>query len=123
MSSSPLKQARIEAGKTIEEVASYLKIKKQYLVALEEEQLELLPAEVYTKGYLKLYSNYLGLTSSTGEDVDALERSRKANKKINLRTRHNKIILKYKWKKHIIIISILLLILLSIIFNIMLSPE
>lgn len=123
MSSLPLKQARIEAGKTIEEVASHLKIKKQYLVALEEEKLELLPAEVYAKGYLKLYSKYLGLNPDYTQNVDNTENIAESTIKINLRNRHTKLILKYKWKKHIIIISILLLILLSIIFNIILSSE
>ncbi len=93
MSSLQLKQARIDSGKTIDEVASYLKIKRRYLVALEEDQLELLPAEVYTKGYLKLYSNYLGLKLSSVEDEDNIEEITKPSKKINLRTRHNKIIL------------------------------
>lgn len=123
MSSLPLKQARIDSGKTIDEVASHLKIKRQYLVALEEKQLELLPADVYTRGYLKLYSNYLGLKLSSAEGEDNIEEFTKPSKKNNLRTKHNKIILNYKWKKHIIIISILLLILLSIIFNIILSSE
>ncbi|MCC8417027.1 MAG: helix-turn-helix domain-containing protein [Rickettsia endosymbiont of Bryobia graminum] len=119
----PLKQARIDSRKTIDEVASYLKIKRQYLVALEEDKMELLPAEVYTKGYIKLYSNYLGLKLSSVEGEDNIEEITKSAKKTNLRTRQNKIILNYKWKKHIIIISILLLILLSIIFNIILSSE
>ena len=37
--SSSLKQARIESGKTLEEISDYLKIRKQYLEALEEGDL------------------------------------------------------------------------------------
>lgn len=123
MTSSPLKQARIESGKTIEEVASYLKIKRQYLVALEEGNLEILPADVYTRGYLKLYSSYLGLKLNYAEDADNLEAIEGSSEKVNLRNRPNKIIYQYKWKKHIIIISIFSLILISIIFDIILSSE
>ncbi|WP_341764475.1 helix-turn-helix domain-containing protein [Candidatus Tisiphia endosymbiont of Beris chalybata] len=116
---SPLKHARIESGKTIEEVAAYLKIKKQYLIALEEGKLELIPAAVYVKGYLKLYSNYLRIPLTLNEEeVEQIENS---SKQTILRDQYNQIIVKYKWKKHFLIISTLGLIIVSVIFHLLSS--
>ena len=56
-----LKTARINAGHTVEEVAFALKIRKHYIVALEEGEFESLPGKVYSNGYLNLYLKYLGL--------------------------------------------------------------
>jgi cytoskeletal protein RodZ len=44
---STLKQARIDSGKTLQQISSDLKIRKQYLIALEEENFDILPGEVY----------------------------------------------------------------------------
>lgn len=116
--SSSLKQARIESGKTLEEISSYLKIRKQYLVALEEEDFSSMPAEVYVKGYLKLYSNYLGI------DVNLSEKDKQeSSKDIDLRNRSYPTILDYKWKKQLIIISVLILIIIPIIYHLILSSE
>jgi cytoskeletal protein RodZ len=110
--SSSLKQARIESGKTLEEISSYLKIRKQYLVALEEEDFSSMPAEVYVKGYLKLYSNYLGI------DVNLSEKDKQeSSKDIDLRNRSD------TWKKQLIIISVLILIIIPIIYHLILSSE
>ncbi len=113
--SSLLKHARLESGKTIEEAASCLKIKKQYLVALEEEKLELIPGEVYVKGYLKLYSNYLGV--SLPHDEEDLHQMEEFPRKTILQHNHNQIIFKYRWKKHLVITSILVLITVFIIYT------
>lgn len=113
--SSPLKHARIESGKTIEEVASCLKIKKQYLVALEEEKLELIPAAVYVKGYLKLYSNYLGV--SLPHDEENIDQIEEFSSQSILQNKNNQVIFKYRWKRHLIITSILVLITVFIIFH------
>ena len=37
------------------------KIRGKYLRALEDEQFELLPAQTYVKGFLRIYAEYLGL--------------------------------------------------------------
>ena len=58
---SKLKDAREKAGYTIEEVADILKIRKKYIVDLEEGVLEDMPGKVYIKGYTKLYHKFLGL--------------------------------------------------------------
>lgn len=56
-----LKKARLKAALSLEDLASLTKIPKSYLISLEEGQYDLLPADVYVKGYLKAYSEYVGL--------------------------------------------------------------
>lgn len=56
-----LKNRRIELGKTIEEIAEQTKIKKSYLIAIEEGRFEELPIEVYTRAYIKTYAQTVGV--------------------------------------------------------------
>ena len=58
---SILKQSRIDAKLSIEEVSSLLNIRKHYIIALEENRLEDIPSGVYAQGYLKMYSKLLGI--------------------------------------------------------------
>ena len=48
-----LKQSRIKKFLTIEDVSGITKIKEHYLVSLEENSVENLPARVYSVGFLK----------------------------------------------------------------------
>lgn len=56
-----LKETRLARGMSLEEVAQKTYIKLNYLEALEEGRLELLPAPVHTFGYIRLYAKLLGL--------------------------------------------------------------
>lgn len=55
-----LKSVREEKQIDIEQVASETSISKEYLIALEEENLEVIPGSTYTAGFLRNYSDYLG---------------------------------------------------------------
>lgn len=61
-----LKQARIAKNLSIEEVHKITKINRNYLAALETSSVEVFPAEVYYKNFLKRYASYLGLN---GEQI------------------------------------------------------
>lgn len=111
-----LKQARQQAGKTLEEVSFDLKIRKQYLIALEENDFSSLPGEVYAKGYLKLYSNYLGIFPKAIVQSDKTNINNIQNNKFIKESLEEKIISR-KYRRHIIIISILMLLLISIIYH------
>lgn len=63
-----LKKAREEAGLTKQKVAQLLNIQIKYLERLEEEEIEKLPADVYTRGFLKKYAQLLGVE---GDDLVA----------------------------------------------------
>lgn len=61
---SKLKQSRIHLNLTVEEVATHLKIRKQYIIAIEENRLEEVPGKAYIDGYIKMYCNYLAIPYS-----------------------------------------------------------
>ena len=56
-----LKESRIGKGLSLDEVAQRTYIKLHYLEALEEGELEKLPAMVHTYGYIRQYAKLLGL--------------------------------------------------------------
>lgn len=56
-----LRQARRFKNLKIEEVAKKINIKTEYLLALEDERLENLPAGLYGKKFIKEYAVFLGL--------------------------------------------------------------
>ncbi len=54
-----LKKRREELRYNLEEVAKTLRIRSDYLMAIEDETFEKLPVEVYTKGYIREYAKFL----------------------------------------------------------------
>jgi cytoskeleton protein RodZ len=58
---SRLREARMRAKIDINEVETRTKIRAKYLRAMENEEWDLLPGEVYVKSFLRTYGQYLGL--------------------------------------------------------------
>src|SRR3972149_4671193 len=58
---SRLVRARESRGLTLEDAERDTRISRRYLQALESEQYEVIPAPVYARGFLRSYSQYLGL--------------------------------------------------------------
>lgn len=56
-----LKKRREELGRDLREISNGLKIRYDYLKALEDGNLQRLPAEVYIKGYIQEYAKVLNL--------------------------------------------------------------
>jgi hypothetical protein len=56
-----LREARIRQGLEFPQVELATKIRAKYLRALEEESFDILPSETYVKGFLRSYSEFLGL--------------------------------------------------------------
>lgn len=56
-----LRDARLERGLSIDEVARATRISSRFLVALEEDDYDELPAPVYVRGFLRLYAEQVGL--------------------------------------------------------------
>lgn len=61
-----MKKAREEKGVSLKDVSEETKVQMKYLELIESGDYEKLPADVYTKGFLKHYGEYLGL------DIDKL---------------------------------------------------
>lgn len=55
------KKARLDKKLTLEEVEEKTKIKREYLLALEENCYQDLPSAPYIQGFIKNYSQILGL--------------------------------------------------------------
>ena len=56
-----LREAREDLKNSLEDVAKSLRIKKEYLMALEEGNFDSLPGTTYVSGFLKSYTQSLGL--------------------------------------------------------------
>ncbi len=56
-----LRKAREEKGLSLQQAEQLTRIRAAYLQALEEENLDLLPARVYVKGFIRNYASALGL--------------------------------------------------------------
>ncbi len=63
-----LKEARIERGLTLSQVADELLIQEKYLQALEEGNYEQIPGEAYQRAFFRAYADFLGL----GEYIENL---------------------------------------------------
>lgn len=60
---STLREARMRARIDISEVEARTKIRAKYLRALENEEWDLLPGDIYVKSFLRTYGDFLGLDS------------------------------------------------------------
>ena len=56
-----LRAARLRRGDDLASVSKVLKIRKDHLEALEEDRIEALPGRTYAVGFVRSYSDYLGL--------------------------------------------------------------
>ncbi len=64
-----LKNRRLELGISLEDAEQFLKIRKKYLIAIEEGDESVLPGRTYFVGYLRNYANYL---EADPESIDQL---------------------------------------------------
>lgn len=58
---SSLREARTRQGLDFDEMEQRTKVRSKYLRFLEEERFEQLPGHTYTKGFLRVYADALGL--------------------------------------------------------------
>jgi cytoskeleton protein RodZ len=70
-----LERARKDRGLSLEEAERATKIRKRYLIGLENDDYSVLPDAVYARGFLKTYANFLGL------DGDGLSEELRTRKK------------------------------------------
>jgi transcriptional regulator with XRE-family HTH domain len=56
-----LRQAREERGVTLDAIARNTRISTKYLLALERSDLETLPGGAFDQGYIRTYSQFLGI--------------------------------------------------------------
>jgi cytoskeleton protein RodZ len=56
-----LREARTRRQPTLRDAQEATRIRLKHLAALEDERFDELPEEVYVKGFLRAYADYLGL--------------------------------------------------------------
>ena len=56
-----LQEARLRQDLTLENAERATKVRRVFLEALEAERYDLLPAKVFTQGFVRVYARYLGL--------------------------------------------------------------
>lgn len=59
-----LKACREDRGMSLEQIEAITKIQKQILLAIEEEEIDALPEDVFVKGFLRAYATVLGVKGS-----------------------------------------------------------
>jgi transcriptional regulator with XRE-family HTH domain len=64
-----LRRKREELGYSIKEIGIRLGIKVDYLESLENGEYENLPPQVYVRGFLKSYANFLGVDSNQATKI------------------------------------------------------
>lgn len=110
--SSKLKEAREEAGYTVEEVAEKLNIRKQYIICLEEGNFEGIPGKVYVEGYTKMYSEFLGIEAPNKSVKTAMQTSEvTVNSKQKVK------------RKYVVFLSAMMLILVILIYSMIKSSK
>lgn len=72
-----LKKARLQKLWDITTISEALKIRKKYLVSLEEGNFKEIPGGAYIEGYIKLYADYLGVR----KEIDGLKTTSKKDVK------------------------------------------
>ena len=110
--SSKLKEAREEAGYTVEEVAEQLNIRKQYIICLEEGNFEDIPGKIYVEGYTKIYSEFLGIEAP--------------NKVIQNAKQYQEVIINNRQKvkrKYVVFFSVMMLILVILVYSMIKSSK
>ncbi len=55
------KRKRVEKGLSVAQAAKELYIQEKYILALEDDNYDIIPGETYQRAYFKKYANYLGL--------------------------------------------------------------
>lgn len=68
-----LRSEREKKGLSIKEIETAISIRALYINAIEEDDYSVVPGEVYLKGFIRNYSNYLGLNGQ--QMVDSYRQS------------------------------------------------
>lgn len=91
-----LKKIRISLKLTYDEIEKRTKIRKKYIKALETNDYDLLPNDVYAKGFIKNYANILGVEEDIALKLYKKERGIADNLKHSKNTKKEKKIKKSK---------------------------
>lgn len=63
-----LRAARAASGRSLEDLADLTRVRRQYLLALEDSRFDLLPSRPFATGYVRAYARALGLDEETAAE-------------------------------------------------------
>jgi len=109
-----LKEKREEKKLDLDKIERYTKINKKYLKALENSDFSELPADIYVKNFLKIYSKILNLDSKEiisqyFFEKDIFQKTRKSNAKKIQRNKYNFLNFNRLVKNSLIILIVIIL--------------
>ena len=93
-----LRERREARGISLIEVEKDVKIRKKYLQALEEGNIDLIPGKTYLIGYLRNYSKYLGIDEENIDQIIQTYHNLEKQKSNSKKTKEEHIYLKRKDK-------------------------
>lgn len=103
-----LKEAREKAGYTVQDISEALKIRKQYIIDLENDNLGALPGKIYIEGYQKMYYKFLDLElPKTSDDYDETASREKYGKSNQVDSEKSTF---FKKSHYIVVLSTILLV-------------
>lgn len=117
-----LKKAREESGKDLKAISQILKIRYDYLHAIEEGDFKQLPEEVYIKGYIREYAEFLHIDPETALQVYVKQKSHSKDEKTEITVTTPGGNKNFK-AKHVIILLLLIILGLILIFILPSSKE
>jgi len=91
-----LRERREARGISLIEVEKDVKIRKKYLQALEEGNIDLIPGKTYLIGYLRNYSKYLGVDEENIDQIIQTYHNLEKQKSNSKKTKEEHIYLKRK---------------------------
>jgi transcriptional regulator with XRE-family HTH domain len=103
-----LKRERELRNISIEEISIVTKIKKNFLEALEKDEFDKLPGETFIKGFIRAYSNCIGLNGDEAI-LRYMEYKEKRAKNNDKRLKNNNLSTKKSSNTYFIILMILVL--------------
>jgi len=113
-----LKNRRRERQLSLDDVARQTRMRTAFLEALEEGRFEEFPAETYVKGFLRNYSEFLGLDSETLLDIYQQQRPAVADVDSELRRIETGLVQPVQrstaWRSLLLFLAIALLILIGL---------
>ena len=109
-----LKDERLKMGFTLEQVEQATRIRSKFLLAIEADDYKKMPALPYVQGFIKNYSDFLGLKSTT---ILAIFRRQYTQKEKELRESIEEPLTKSYWITRNKVIILLLSILVVALFS------
>lgn len=59
--SQDIRKARLDKNLDLNDISRKLKIRKKYLIAIEDSELDAIPGEAFIIGYIKMYAKFLSV--------------------------------------------------------------